>query len=203
MVPVSISLVAFLAHVRTSGLSAQRVVRASRAALPVMALYEEPTADKLRWADTDLVNKFGSAAARDELVNARAEDQRKKNLDDYERQKRGMLSDQLFFAALGGAAVFAVGDQGALVGFGAGSAAGFFYLVLLQRTVDAMGNPTAGLTRGPPPIVAIILLMAIIGKNHDEVALFPALMGLGTYKLATIAQALVPLTTADKRLVGR
>lgn len=202
MVPVPIALMALLAHVRPGALSARQVVRASRA-LPVMAMYEEPTADKLRWADTDLVNKFGSAAARDALVNARAEDQRKKNLDDYARQKRGMLLDQLFFAVLGGAGVFALGDLSALIGFGAGSAAGFFYLILLQRTVDAMGNPTAGLTRGPPPIIAIVLLMAIVGKNHDQVALFPALIGLGTYKLATIAQALVPLTSADKRLVSR
>jgi hypothetical protein len=168
-----------------------------------MALDGEPTANQLRWADLDLEEKFAPAGKRMEIVNKRAEDKRKRSLDDYERQKRGMLMDQLFFAVLGAAAIFAIGDRGMLAGFGAGSVAAFCYLFLLQRTVDSMGNPTARLTRGPPPIVAVILLMGIVSKYSTDVSFFSALLGFGTYKLATIVQGLVPITSDDKRLVGR
>lgn len=156
-----------------------------------------------RLSDVDIEAKYAPAATRFELINIAAEEQRKKSLEDYARQKRGMIADQLFFAALGAAGIFSFSDRFTLASFGIGAAAGFFYLFLLQRTVDAVGNAEAGIRRGPPPIIAVVLLMAIIGKNHEQLSLFPALAGFGTYKLATIAQALVPVVGSDRRLVGR
>ncbi|KAJ1621582.1 hypothetical protein T492DRAFT_1068611 [Pavlovales sp. CCMP2436] len=165
-----------------------------------MALEDRPT-NAMRWGEADIEAKFAPASARMELLNARAEEQRKRGNYEYGQQKRGMLGDQLFFGAIGAAGEFAFGDLNALLSFGVGSAAGFAYLFLLQRTVDAVGDEEAGLRKGPAPIIAVILLMGMIAKNH--LAVFPALFGFGTYKISTIAQALVPTSPSDKRKVGR
>ncbi|KAG8470967.1 hypothetical protein KFE25_009388 [Diacronema lutheri] len=168
---------------------------------PVMLAQDEPAANAARLSEQEIEERY--APSRFQRLDAEAQKQRGEYLDEYARQKRGMLADQLFFTALGAAAVFAIGDLSMLAGFGVGSIAAFFYLVLLQRSVDAVGNPEAGLRRGPPPIVVVILFMAIVGKNHEQLALFPALAGFGTYKLATIAQAAVPASSEDRRIVGR
>lgn len=193
----------------TSGALAANQLRAPGASRGRAAmLLDDESATRLSDAglslsDADLEAKYAPATTRFELLNSQAEEQRKNFLDDYARQKRGMIADQLFFTALGAAGLFAVGDRSMLAGFGLGATAGFFYLFLLQRTVDAVGDPEAGIRRGPPPITAVILLMAIFGKNHEQLSLFPALAGFGTYKLATIAQAFVPALSADRRIVGR
>ena len=123
----------------------------------------------------------------------RKEDVRLRTMAEFAAQKRQMLADHAFLTLLGAAVVWSCFDLQGTASYFLGALLGGLYIYLQQRAIDSVGaSSIEEVNRLPPPIVAPILLVGIVAKNTETLALLPAFAGFFTHQLAIFAQLAYP-----------
>ncbi len=109
----------------------------------------------------------------------------------YAREKVQLLSDHAFLALLGSCAVWAYFPAAAAASYAFGALFGGGYLFLKTREADAFGasTPAEALGKGPPAIVApVLLVLGCVRLKAYGIMLLPALGGFFTNQLASVLQ---------------
>ena len=129
------------------------------------------------------------AAWEMEVKKERTEAERQATLASYEIQKARMVSDHLTLSAFGLAAFWSLSDDPSLsLSYAAGAGFGLLYVILKQREADSFGaSAIEEVSRGPPSLVAPILMVLIVAKQ-PALMLLPTLAGFFTNKVATVLQ---------------
>ena len=128
-----------------------------------------------------------------EMDRSRQEAERKRSLLEFDAQKKQMLADHAFLSLLGCALMWSLLDLAGTGSYAVGAALGALYIYLQQRAVDSVGaSSIEEVNRLPPPIVAPVLLVALVAKNSGTLELLPALAGFATNQIALVVQAAYP-----------
>lgn len=123
----------------------------------------------------------------------RKEDVRLRTMAEFAAQKTQMLSDHAFLTLLGATVFWSCFNLQGTASYFLGALLGGLFIYLQQRAVDSVGATTIEeVSRLPPAIVAPILLVGIVAKNTDTLALLPAFAGFFTHQLAIVAQLAYP-----------
>eukprot|EP00308_Calcidiscus_leptoporus_P022608 CAMPEP_0119377418 /NCGR_PEP_ID=MMETSP1334-20130426/44763_1 /TAXON_ID=127549 /ORGANISM="Calcidiscus leptoporus, Strain RCC1130" /LENGTH=172 /DNA_ID=CAMNT_0007396327 /DNA_START=155 /DNA_END=673 /DNA_ORIENTATION=- len=125
-----------------------------------------------------------------QVEQSQMEAERQRSLEAYGRQKAQLLADHALLSSIGACAMWSFTDVQAVKSFVAGTLFGALYLILKQREADSFGASSLEEVRaGPPPLVAPVLMVLIVGKNKELLLLPAVLLGFFTNIIATVAQA--------------
>jgi len=116
--------------------------------------------------------------------------------EEFQKEKYALLVDNLFLCSLGFAFCWSFFPLSAALSYGLGSLFGIFYLTLLARFVENLGEGGIDTSGGSSRLALVILLVLLGGKYKEYIQIPPSLAGFFTFQITTLLRGLLPTETS-------